>query len=137
MGRAGVVDDDGTPPDSPKATYAYDTVAITGTGNWNRSRVSSLTYPGGDVVPYDYGASSGDSDDRISRLTKLDVSGHPIGYDFIGLGMTAIVDYETPDVQLDRYRTHTGTAYTASRSLTVRERIAPSAGDRCPPLPLL
>lgn len=103
--HSGNVDDDGSAPDSYKAQYVYSDAAV---GSGNYSRVSSLTYPGSESLPYVYGATSGNSDDRISRLTKLNLSGQPVGYDYIGMGMAAIVDLETPDVQLDRYRSHLG-----------------------------
>jgi RHS repeat-associated protein len=102
--HSGNVDDDGSGSDSYKAQYVYTNGAV---GSGNYSRVTSLTYPGTESLPYVYGAGSS-SDDRISRLTKLDLSGQPVGYDYIGMGMTAIVDYETPNIQLDRFRTHIG-----------------------------
>src|SRR5690606_19684603 len=67
------------------------------------SRQSGLTYPGGESIDYLYGTSTS-VNHRISRVRAIDtggVQGH-VDYHYIGLSMTAVVDYTGPDVQLDR-----------------------------------
>ncbi|MCI0629301.1 MAG: dockerin type I domain-containing protein [Phycisphaerales bacterium] len=106
----GNVDDDdgGLGVDSPRVTYAYDTAPPQGGDDiGNRSRITSMSYPNGGVLPYTYGAVPNNSDDRMSRLTRVSAHG-TIEYDFIGSDMVAIVDYATPDVQLDRTAKHNG-----------------------------
>ncbi len=78
-------------------TLSYDTV--TGSGG-NHSRMDELTYPGGLEIASGYG-NAGSVNDRISRLGTIGfLSG--VHYEYIGMSMTAVVDYATPDVQLDR-----------------------------------
>lgn len=71
-----------------------------------------MTYPDGSQLNYEYGATTGDTDDLISRVTTLSLgSGTPtdiVNYDHVGLGMFAEVDYAVPDVQLDRTASHDG-----------------------------
>jgi YD repeat-containing protein len=89
---------------SLKAAYTYSTAApASGSAGSNFSRVTKLTYPNGYELPYAYG-TSGDSGERISRVKKLDVHGGSDGavtYEFIGLGLTALIDLAGPDGSLD------------------------------------
>jgi hypothetical protein len=88
--------------------YAQEPVAANSSTSFgNYSRMNQLAFPLGDVVQYEYGWSGQYSDDRISRLTNI-VAADGIGYDYIGMGMVAIVDLASADTQLDRYRTNTG-----------------------------
>ena len=43
---------------------------------------------------------------------------------------------EVVDAGASALRTHIGVAYTANRSPNLRDRTAPTAGDRCPPVPV-
>jgi RHS repeat-associated protein len=91
--------------DTVYVEYAYSTAGV---GSGNYSRLNTLRYPDGSLIYHGYGASSS-ADDRVSRLTALSRAaisgGSPadlLEYSYIGLGMTAVVDYAQPDVQLDR-----------------------------------
>lgn len=91
-----------------RAAYAYDTQA-SASGSGNYSRLQTLTYPDGAVQGYAYGASTSTPDSRISRATQLDLGGSPlVKYGRIGLDLFAVVDYDVPNVQLDRARAETG-----------------------------
>jgi hypothetical protein len=72
----------------------------------NFSRLIEMHYPGQEWIEYAYG-SAGSINDLISRVAKIDVpfagaATQPINFHYIGMSMTAVVDYAHPDVQLDR-----------------------------------
>ncbi|TVQ55016.1 MAG: RHS repeat protein, partial [Phycisphaerales bacterium] len=80
-------------------TLSYDTVTGGG-GGGNHSRMDELTYPGGLEIGSAYG-NAGSINDQISRLDTIGFQSG-VHYKYIGMHMTAVVDYATPDVQLDR-----------------------------------
>ncbi len=108
--HSGAVDADGSGDDSPWVEYAYTTSSTT-----NRSRLESMMYPGGSVVGYRYG-SSNTLNDHLSRVEAL-VDGHvgDVGttsvalYEWLGVDIPSLVDYVSPDIQLDRSLAHNGT----------------------------
>ncbi len=66
---------------SPKVQYAYSEMA----SGANHSRLTSMTYPNGRVITYDYGTASG-LNDKISRLSALkDGSTTLEWYGYLGL----------------------------------------------------
>jgi hypothetical protein len=89
---------------SPKVQYAY------ANGSANTIRATSLTYPDGRDITYDYG-TSGANDDATSRVASIvdDDFGatHLADYEYLGLSAIVEVDYTEPDV---RYRLYDGTA---------------------------
>lgn len=102
------VGDVASPPSSPteRVTYAYDDEPASA---GNHSRPESLTYPDSTVVNVAYGASSSASDWKISRATKLSIgSAALVEYSRVGLDTFVIVDYDEPNVQLDRFRAEGG-----------------------------
>ncbi|QKK07474.1 MAG: hypothetical protein HND58_04405 [Planctomycetota bacterium] len=106
--NSAVTETGGTPTgDTMVVRYGYSEDATN-----NHSRLTSMTYPDGSQLNYEYGATTGDTDDLISRVTTLSLgSGTPtdiVNYDHVGLGMFAEVDYAVPDVQLDRTASHDG-----------------------------
>ena len=67
-------------------------------GGANHSRLTSMTYPDGYVVNYNY--SSG-LNDTISRLSSLsDTSGTLESYSYLGRGMVVIRSHSQPGVDL-------------------------------------
>jgi RHS repeat-associated protein len=76
---------------TPAVQYAYD--ATTG-------RLTSVTYPSGYVLDYNYG-SSGSLDDTISRLSSLSDSGGTLeSYKYLGLDTVVERDHPQTDVNL-------------------------------------
>jgi hypothetical protein len=66
---------------TPSVQYAYTLMA----GGVNNSRPTSMTYPNGKVLNYNYG-TSGSLNDKISRLDNLsDTSGTLEQYSYLGL----------------------------------------------------
>jgi hypothetical protein len=79
---------------TPKVQYAYTEMS----GGANHSRVTSMTYPNGKVLTYNY--SSG-LNDTISLLSSLsDTSGTLEGYDYLGLGTVVRRAHSQPGVDL-------------------------------------
>jgi RHS repeat-associated protein len=79
---------------TPKVQYAYSEMA----GGANHSRLTSITYPNGRVLTYNY--SSG-LNDRISRLSSLsDSSGTLESYDYLGLSTVVRRAHPQPGVDL-------------------------------------
>ncbi len=79
---------------TPEVQYAY--VAMS--GGANNSRLTSMTYPNGYVLDYNY-ASGVDS--TISRLTSLsDSTGTLQSYSYLGLDTPVIIDDTQPGIEL-------------------------------------
>ncbi|HXG13434.1 MAG TPA: RHS repeat domain-containing protein, partial [Gemmataceae bacterium] len=88
--HAGAVD----PATTPKVQYGYSEMA----GGANHSRLTSLTYPNGRVLNYNYSAGL---DDRISRLSSLfDNSATLESYDYLGLATVVRRAHPQPSVDL-------------------------------------
>jgi RHS repeat-associated protein len=84
--------------------YANAAAPTSGSDPANFSRLTSMTYPNGNVINYGYG-TAGSLDDRISRARSLADPGDSdniVEYSRIGLDLFAVVDYPLADVQLDR-----------------------------------
>ncbi len=80
---------------SPKVQYAY------ATGSDNTIRPTTLTYPDGRVLNYNYG-SSGGTDDSLSRIASLvdnDGTTHLADYSYLGRNVFVEVDYTEPDLK--------------------------------------
>lgn len=81
---------------SPNVQLAY------ANGSANTIRPTSLVYPDGRTLTYDYGTTDG-IDDACSRVASLvdDDGGstHLADYSFLGLGATVVVDFTEPDVK--------------------------------------
>ncbi|RCS44600.1 hypothetical protein DTL42_16880 [Bremerella cremea] len=93
---------------SPKVQYGY------ANGSANTIRPTTLTYPNGRVLTYDYGAADG-MDDAASRVASLidddGSSTHLVDYSYLGMGGSAqsvdspfgqgfvIADYTQPDTK--------------------------------------
>jgi len=78
---------------TPKVQYAY------ADGSSNTVRPTSLTYPNGRVITYDYG-SAGGTDDEASRVQAIKESSTSLAaYEYLGLGIPVEVDYTEPDVR--------------------------------------
>jgi RHS repeat-associated protein len=79
---------------TPKVQYAYTEMS----GGANHSRLSSITYPNGKVLTYNYSAGL---DSNISRLSSLsDNSGTLEAYSYLGLGTVVIRAHPQPGVDL-------------------------------------
>lgn len=79
---------------SPKVQYAYSEMS----GGANHSRPTSMTYPSGYVLTYNY-ASGLNSD--VSRLTSLsDANGTLESYDHLGFGTVVRRGHSQPNVDL-------------------------------------
>ncbi|PQO43816.1 RHS repeat domain-containing protein [Blastopirellula marina] len=71
-------------------------------GSANTIRLTSMTYPNGRVLTYDYGAASGvnDSVSRIASLVDDDGSStHLVDYSYLGLRSFVIADYKRPETK--------------------------------------
>ncbi len=80
---------------SPKVQYGY------ATGSDNTIRPTTLTYPDGRVLNYNYG-SSGDTNDSLSRIASLidnDGTTHLADYSYLGQRTFIEVDYPQPDLK--------------------------------------
>ncbi|MEZ6109489.1 MAG: hypothetical protein R3C99_00310 [Pirellulaceae bacterium] len=81
---------------TPKVQYGY------ADGSNNTIRPTSLTYPSGRVISYDYGAanSAADAVGRIASIIDDDASStHLADYTYLGLGTFVEVDYTEPDIK--------------------------------------
>ncbi len=86
---------------SPKVQYAYSTLDSS-----NKSRLTTMTYPSGFALTYNY-ASGLNSD--ISRLTSIsDSSGTLESYDYLGMGAVVRRGHSQPGVDLTYIGTGTG-----------------------------
>ena len=80
---------------SMKVQYAY------ADGSANHVRQTSLTYPNGRMITYDYG-SSGSIDDVLSRVRAIkDGSLELAVYSYVGAQTFVQVDYTEPDMRYD------------------------------------
>jgi len=81
---------------TPKIQYAY------ADGSGNMIRPTSVTYPDGRVLTYDYGTAGG-NDDNASRIAALvdDDAGstHLAEYQYLGLEAVVEVDETEPDIK--------------------------------------
>ena len=71
-------------------------------GSGNTIRPTTLTYPNGRVLTYDYGSSAGMADalSRVAALVDDDVSStHLTDYEYLGLSSFVEVDYTEPEVR--------------------------------------
>jgi RHS repeat-associated protein len=81
---------------SPKVEYAYSEMA----SGANHSRLTTVTYPNGRTVTWDYGTNGG-LDDKISRLAALkDGSTTLEGYSYLGVGTVVVRSHPQPGVDL-------------------------------------
>ena len=83
----------------------------------NFIRLGGTAYPSGDVLGVGYGPANS-LDSRVSRPRALTVSGGTaVQYSYFGFNTPVVVDYPTPDIQLDYSVSHNGsssaTAYPA------------------------
>jgi hypothetical protein len=77
----------------PVVQYTYSEMA----GGANHSRLTSMTYPSGRAIDYDYASGL---DDSISRLTTIsDSTGTLESYLYLGLG--TVVDRSHPEIGVD------------------------------------
>ena len=90
---------------TPSVQYGYSLMA----GGANHSRLTSITYPNGKVLTYNYGTTGG-LNDVISRLASLsDTSGTLESYDYLGLSTVVRRAHLQPGVDLT-YIKQTGEA---------------------------
>ena len=71
-------------------------------GSANMIRPTSLIYPNGRTLTYNYGTTDGidDAASRVASLVDDNVSGtHLADYSFLGLGATVVVDFTEPGVK--------------------------------------
>jgi RHS repeat-associated protein len=78
---------------TPKAQYGY------ADGSANTIRPTSMTYPSGHVLEYQY---SGDDANKLSRLNILHAADEDLaGYGYLGLGVFIRTDYLPPGIRYD------------------------------------
>ncbi|MBC8874772.1 MAG: RHS repeat-associated core domain-containing protein [Planctomycetes bacterium] len=81
---------------TPKVQYAY------ADGSSNTIRPTTITYPDGRVITYDYG-SSGSTSDALSRIASIidDDAGstHLADYSYVGLSTFVEADHTEPDIK--------------------------------------
>jgi YD repeat-containing protein len=81
---------------TPKVQYGY------ANGSANTIRPTTLTYPDGRVLTYDYGStdSMADALSRIESIVDDDVSStHLVDYSYLGLSKFVETDYTEPDME--------------------------------------
>lgn len=77
---------------SPRVQYAYSEMA----GGANHSRLTSMTYPNGKVLTFNYGSGL---DSSISRLTSLsDTTGTLESFDYLGLSKVVRRGHSQPGI---------------------------------------
>lgn len=84
-------------------------------------RPTSIVYPSGRYVHYDYGVAGGDGD-KLSRIAEIkddDNSTVLAAYDYLGANRVVIEDYVQPQVKLD-YTTSTCTPSSSSSSAAMK-----------------
>jgi len=81
---------------SPKVTYSY------ADGSANTLRPTSVTYPDGRVLTYDYGTSGG-MNDKLSRVESPGFGGtsNLVQPSYVGLGTQVRTNYTQPQVRWD------------------------------------
>jgi RHS repeat-associated protein len=80
---------------SPKVQYAY---SFTTSGSMNHSRLTSITYPNGRVLTYNYSSGLNDS---LSRLSSISDSGTTLeNYEYLGYGTVVKRGHPQPGVDL-------------------------------------
>jgi RHS repeat-associated protein len=79
---------------TPSVQYAY---SFAPSGSTNHSRLTSITYPNGRVVTYNYASGLADTISRLSSIT--DGSTTLEGYDYLGLG--TVVTRSHPQTGVD------------------------------------
>ncbi len=79
---------------TPKVQYAYTEMS----GGANHSRLTSVTYPNGKVLTYNYASGLESSISRLSSLS--DTSGTLESYSYLGLGTVVIRAHSQPGVDL-------------------------------------
>jgi RHS repeat-associated protein len=81
---------------SPGAQYAY------ANGSANTVRPTSLTYPSGRVLNYNYGSSGGMNDllSRIGSLIDNDGTTHLVDYTYVGANRTVVASSPQPGTEL-------------------------------------
>lgn len=80
---------------TPEVQYAFEN------GSSNDIRPTSMTYPDGRVVNYDYGTMGGDNDE-LSRIQKLKIGTTEIvDYDYLGSGRVIKLSYVEPTTSVD------------------------------------
>ncbi|MEX2119699.1 MAG: hypothetical protein WD847_08900 [Pirellulales bacterium] len=83
---------------TPKVQYAY------ADGSANHVRRTSMTYPNGRILRYEYSSGADDNLGRVSFLAD-DAAGavgtHLAEYTYLGLGSIVQVDYTEPDIRYD------------------------------------
>jgi RHS repeat-associated protein len=100
---------------TPEVQYAYTDLA----GGANNSRLTSMTYPGGYVVNYNYATGL---DSNISRLTSLsDLNGVLESYKYLGLSTVVERDHPQNNVNLT-YISQTGGTGDAGDQYTGLDR---------------
>ena len=78
---------------TPKVQYGY------ANGSGNTIRPTSLTYPNGRVISYDY-STAGSIPDASSRIDAIKDGGTALAqYSYLGLGTFVITDYTEPDIK--------------------------------------
>jgi len=80
---------------TPKVQYGY------ADGSGNTVRPTTITYPNGRVITYDYGSGNSipDAASRIASIVADDVSStHLADYKYLGLGTFVEVDYTEPEI---------------------------------------
>ena len=78
---------------TPKVQYGY------ANGSANTIRPTSLTYPNGRMLSYDYGTAGG-IPDASSRIDAIKDGGTALAqYSYLGLGTFVINDYTEPDIK--------------------------------------
>ena len=85
---------------SPRVQYSYEN------GSDNNTRMTSMTYPDGLVVNYDYGIAGNDND-QLSRVQKLKLTTKTatteiVDYRYLGLSRVAIEKYTQPSTDLEQ-----------------------------------
>ncbi len=79
---------------TPEVQYTYNAMS----GGANNSRLTSIVYPNGYTLDYNYASGV---DDSISRLTSLsDTSGTLQSYSYLGLDTPVIIDDPQPGIEL-------------------------------------
>ncbi len=87
---------------SPNVQYAYED------GSDNNIRPTSMTYPDGRALAYQYGDED-DANDQLSRIQNLDFdSGGVVDYNYLGLSQVVIQKYTEPSTDVE-YTLATGT----------------------------
>ena len=81
---------------SPKVQYGY------ASGSANTVRPTTITYPNGRVITYDYGSANSipDAASRIASIVDDDIgSTHLADYSYLGLGTFIETDYTEPEIK--------------------------------------